>query len=107
MLSFPRERDSLSKRLDTASVQPCLQPCLHPYLHPCFALPGQAFTRLFAGGVAGMVAAAVVYPLEVIKTILTVYPEEASGIGEAVEASSPALVTSLPPSPPLPPPPLA
>jgi len=48
--------------------------------------PLNAFTRLFAGGVAGMVAAAVVYPLEVIKTILTVYPEEASGIGEAVEA---------------------
>ena len=48
--------------------------------------PLNAFTRLFAGGVAGMVAAAVVYPLEVIKTILTAYPDEASGIGEAVEA---------------------
>jgi len=48
--------------------------------------PLNAFTRLFAGGVAGMVAAAIVYPLEVIKTILTVYPEECNGIGEAVEA---------------------
>ena len=34
----------------------------------------------------GMVAAIIVYPLEVIKTILTAYPDEASGIGEAVEA---------------------
>ena len=32
--------------------------------------PLNAFTRLFAGGVAGMVAAAIVYPLEVIKTNL-------------------------------------
>ena len=70
---------------------PCLHPCPYPCLHPYFALAGQAFTRLFAGGVAGMAAAAVVYPLEVIKTILTAYPEEASGIGEAVEASSPSL----------------
>ena len=48
--------------------------------------PLNAFTRLFAGGVAGMAAAALVYPLEVIKTILTVYPDQCTGIGEAVEA---------------------
>jgi len=48
--------------------------------------PLNAFTRLFAGGVAGMAAAMLVYPLEVIKTILTVYPEQCKGIGEAVEA---------------------
>jgi len=32
--------------------------------------------RLVAGGIAGMVAALIVYPLEVIKTVLTVFPEE-------------------------------
>ena len=48
--------------------------------------PLNAFTRLFAGGVAGMAAATLVYPLEVIKTILTVYPDQCTGIGEAVEA---------------------
>merc|ERR1719238_1683808 len=36
--------------------------------------------------VAGMAAATLVYPLEVIKTILTVYPDQCTGIGEAVEA---------------------
>ena len=29
------------------------------------------FERVFAGGIAGMVAAACVYPLEVVKTLLT------------------------------------
>lgn len=42
-----------------------------------------AGARLFAGGIAGMVAAVIVYPLEVIKTIRTVYPDECSGIGDA------------------------
>ena len=35
-----------------------------------------AGNRLVAGGIAGMVAALLVYPLEVIKTMLTIYPEE-------------------------------
>jgi len=47
--------------------------------------PLTPWTRLFAGGVAGMAAAVLVYPLEVIKTILTIYPDEATGIGSAVE----------------------
>jgi len=38
-----------------------------------------AGSRLFAGGIAGMVAAALVYPLEVVKTILTLYPAECKG----------------------------
>jgi len=38
-----------------------------------------AGSRLCAGGVAGMLAASVVYPLEVVKTILTLYPEECKG----------------------------
>ena len=40
------------------------------------AIPLSAGARLFAGGVAGMVAATIVYPVEVIKTMLTVFPEE-------------------------------
>jgi len=43
-----------------------------------------AGSRLFAGGVAGMVAAAIVYPLEVVKTMLTLYPDECSSIPEAL-----------------------
>lgn len=42
-----------------------------------------AGARLCAGGIAGMVAAIIVYPLEVIKTLRTVYPDEAKGILDA------------------------
>ena len=42
-----------------------------------------AGARLLAGGIAGMVAAVIVYPLEVIKTLRTVYPEECKGIKDA------------------------
>lgn len=38
-----------------------------------------AGARLVAGGIAGMVAAAIVYPLEVVKTMLTLYPEKCGG----------------------------
>ena len=41
------------------------------------------FARLFAAGIAGMIAAAVVYPLDVIKTLLTLYPDDCRGIGDA------------------------
>jgi len=44
-----------------------------------------AGSRLFAGGVAGMVAAAIVYPLEVVKTMLTLYPERCSSIPAALK----------------------
>ncbi|KAL7515339.1 hypothetical protein ACHAXN_013492 [Cyclotella atomus] len=44
-----------------------------------------AGSRLFAGGVAGMVAAAIVYPLEVVKTMLTLYPERCSSIPSALK----------------------
>lgn len=44
-----------------------------------------AGSRLFAGGVAGMVAAAIVYPLEVVKTMLTLYPERCSSIPSALQ----------------------
>ncbi|KAL7553114.1 hypothetical protein ACHAWF_016389 [Thalassiosira exigua] len=43
-----------------------------------------AGARLFAGGVAGMVAASIVYPLEVVKTMLTLYPEKCGSIGDAL-----------------------
>ena len=43
-----------------------------------------AGARLFSGGVAGMVAAVIVYPLEVVKTMLTLYPEECSSIPDAL-----------------------
>ena len=43
-----------------------------------------AGARLCAGGVAGMVAAAIVYPLEVVKTMLTLYPEKCESIGAAL-----------------------
>lgn len=46
-----------------------------------------AGARLCAGGFAGMVAAIIVYPLEVIKTLRTVYPEECTGIVEAGKAA--------------------
>jgi len=36
--------------------------------------------RLFAAGVAGMCAAAVVYPLDVAKTLLTLYPDRCKGV---------------------------
>ena len=39
--------------------------------------------RLLAGGVAGMIASSLVYPLEVIKTMRTVYPGQYPGIGAA------------------------
>ena len=38
-----------------------------------------AGARLIAGGIAGMVAASIVYPLEVVKTMLTLYPEDCGG----------------------------
>merc|ERR1712228_172802 len=43
------------------------------------AAPLSAGPRLLAGGIAGMVAAAIVYPLEVVKTVLTLYPDECKG----------------------------
>jgi solute carrier family 25 (mitochondrial phosphate transporter), member 23/24/25/41 len=46
-----------------------------------------AGARLCAGGFAGMVAAIIVYPLEVIKTLRTVYPNEATGIISAGKAA--------------------
>lgn len=44
-----------------------------------------AGARLLAGGMAGMVAASIVYPLEVVKTMLTLYPDKCSGIKGAVQ----------------------
>merc|ERR1719183_3324430 len=44
-----------------------------------------AGARLLAGGIAGMFAAIIVYPLEVVKTVRTVYPEECSGITDAFD----------------------
>ena len=68
-----------------------------------------AGSRLFAGGVAGMVAAAIVYPLEVVKTMLTLYPErctsipsalkmvyQSSGIGGLYRGLGPTLVAMFP-----------
>lgn len=43
-----------------------------------------AGSRLLAGGIAGMVAASIVYPLEVVKTMLTLYPDECNSIPGAV-----------------------
>lgn len=43
-----------------------------------------AGARLFAGGIAGMVAASIVYPLEVVKTMLTLYPEKCNSITDAL-----------------------
>jgi len=43
-----------------------------------------AGARLFAGGIAGMVAAAIVYPLEVVKTMLTLYPDRCGSITDAL-----------------------
>lgn len=43
-----------------------------------------AGARLFAGGVAGMVAASIVYPLEVVKTMLTLYPDQCRSIPDAL-----------------------
>lgn len=43
-----------------------------------------AGSRLFAGGCAGMVAAAIVYPLEVVKTMLTLYPDRCNSISDAL-----------------------
>ena len=43
-----------------------------------------AGSRLFAGGIAGMVAAAIVYPLEVVKTMLTLYPNKCNSIRDAL-----------------------
>jgi hypothetical protein len=42
--------------------------------------PGE---RLVAGGFAGMIAASIVYPLEPVKTMLTMYPGKYSGISSA------------------------
>ena len=44
-----------------------------------------AGSRLFAGGVAGMIAAGIVYPLEVVKTMLTLYPDECTSIPGALK----------------------
>jgi len=46
-------------------------------------MPLNAGARLFAGGIAGMVAAVIVYPLEVVKTLRTVYPDQCKGIKDA------------------------
>lgn len=43
-----------------------------------------AGSRLFAGGIAGMVAASIVYPLEVVKTMLTLYPDKFKSIPDAL-----------------------
>lgn len=42
--------------------------------------------RLVAGGFAGMVASSMVYPIEVVKTMLTMYPGKYAGIGAAFSA---------------------
>lgn len=39
--------------------------------------------RLVAGGFAGMIASSMVYPIEVVKTMLTMYPDKYSGINAA------------------------
>lgn len=39
--------------------------------------------RLVAGGFAGMIAASIVYPIEVVKTMLTMYPGKYAGINAA------------------------
>ena len=39
--------------------------------------------RLIAGGFAGMIASSMVYPIEVVKTMLTMYPGKYVGIGAA------------------------
>lgn len=39
--------------------------------------------RLVAGGFAGMIASSLVYPIEVVKTMLTMYPGKYAGIGAA------------------------
>lgn len=39
--------------------------------------------RLIAGGFAGMIASSIVYPIEVVKTMLTMYPGKYSGINAA------------------------
>eukprot|EP00559_Dactyliosolen_fragilissimus_P004689 CAMPEP_0184861920 /NCGR_PEP_ID=MMETSP0580-20130426/6501_1 /TAXON_ID=1118495 /ORGANISM="Dactyliosolen fragilissimus" /LENGTH=475 /DNA_ID=CAMNT_0027359601 /DNA_START=82 /DNA_END=1509 /DNA_ORIENTATION=- len=41
------------------------------------------FERLIAGGLAGMMASSIVYPLEVVKTMLTMYPGKYPGIQAA------------------------
>eukprot|EP00579_Thalassiosira_antarctica_P010856 CAMPEP_0201909662 /NCGR_PEP_ID=MMETSP0903-20130614/1333_1 /ASSEMBLY_ACC=CAM_ASM_000552 /TAXON_ID=420261 /ORGANISM="Thalassiosira antarctica, Strain CCMP982" /LENGTH=405 /DNA_ID=CAMNT_0048444203 /DNA_START=160 /DNA_END=1377 /DNA_ORIENTATION=- len=43
-----------------------------------------AGARLFAGGIAGMIAASLVYPLEVVKTMLTLYPQKCPSITSAL-----------------------
>ena len=47
--------------------------------------PLGALPRLCAGGIAGMVAAVIVYPLEVVKTLRTVFPDECTGIYETID----------------------
>ena len=42
--------------------------------------------RLIAGGFAGMIASSLVYPIEVVKTMLTMYPGKYTGIGGAFTA---------------------
>lgn len=42
--------------------------------------------RLVAGGLAGIVASSLVYPLEVVKTMLTMYPGKYSGVQGAFSA---------------------
>lgn len=42
--------------------------------------------RLIAGGFAGMAASSMVYPIEVVKTMLTMYPGKYAGIGAAFRA---------------------
>jgi len=55
---------------------------LDPEAHPVTLSPQQ---RLVAGGLAGMCACSVVYPLEVVKTMLTVNPGAYDGIGGAFQ----------------------
>lgn len=42
--------------------------------------------RLVAGGLSGVAASCLVYPLEVVKTMLTMYPGKYSGVGGAFSA---------------------
>ena len=46
--------------------------------------PLGAGPRLLAGGIAGMAAAALVYPLETVKTVMTVFPEECTSIPQVM-----------------------
>lgn len=59
--------------------------------------------RLVAGGFAGMIASSIVYPIEVVKTMLTMYPGKYAGINAAFrgvlkEVGPRGLYAGLPPT---------